>query len=240
MTEELRLHWVLHEVDEQAVTCEQLLAKHPEQRRALETRLAAARHALATLDQRVADSVKRRRGLDGEIAAFDVQVKRFEVQLQSVTDQKQFEAVQHEISAVRAKRDVPETEVLELLDAEERAAAARPEKAYALERLEHEGRTLFAKLDSESAVLLAERATLDARRAETAARLDAGTRSRYERLRAGRAGRAVAAVANGACGACFRALPPALLQEARRRERLLNCDGCGRFMMLPPEDSGSA
>ncbi len=240
MTEELRLHWVLHEVDEQAVTCEQALAKHPEQRKGLEARLAAARNALATLDQRVADSVKRRRVLDGEITAFDAQVKRFEVQLRSVTDQKQFEAVQHEIAAVRAKRDVPETEVLERLDAEERAAAARPEKTHALERLEHEGRTLFAKLDAESAVLLAERAKLDERRAETVARLDAGTRSRYERLRAGRAGRAVAAVANGACGACFRALPPALLQEARRRERLLSCDGCGRFMMLPPEDSGSA
>jgi predicted nucleic acid-binding Zn-ribbon protein len=45
----------------------------------------------------------------------------------------------------------------------------------------------------------------------------------------------VAALHNGACGACFRALPPAALQEARRRERLLSCDGCGRFLMLPPE-----
>ena len=64
---------------------------------------------------------------------------------------------------------------------------------------------------------------------------DAGARSRYERLRTGRAGRAVAAVQNGACGACFRALAPAALQEARRRERLLSCDGCGRYLVLPPE-----
>jgi predicted nucleic acid-binding Zn-ribbon protein len=62
---------------------------------------------------------------------------------------------------------------------------------------------------------------------------------RYEKLRAGRAGRAVAAVENGACGGCHRGLPPAILQEARRREKLLVCDGCGRLLMLPPEPGGA-
>ena len=235
MTDELRLHWALHEIDEQSVVREAALAKHPEQRKSLEARIASARQVLAALDARSADSAKRRRVLDGEIAAFDVQVKRFEKQLEAVTDQKQFEAVQHEIAAVRAKRDVLETEVLERLDAEEKDAGTRPDKAHALERLEAEGRLLFTKLDAEAVTLKGELAALDARRTETAARLDAGSRSRYERLRVGRAGRAVAAVLNGACGACFLALPPAALQEARRRERLLGCDGCGRFLVLPPE-----
>ena len=235
MTDELRIHWALYEIDEQAVVREAALAKHPELRKAVETRTASARQVLSALDARVADSVKRRRVLDGEIAAFDVQVKRFEKQLESVTDQKQFEAVQHEIAAVRAKRDVLETEVLERLDAEEKEAAARPDKAHALERLEAELAQLTAKLDAEAATLKAELAALDAQRTAAAAGLDAGARSRYERLRTGRAGRAVAAVQNGACGACFRALAPAALQEARRRERLLSCDGCGRYLVLPPE-----
>src|ERR1051325_12213583 len=73
-----------------------------------------------------------------------------------------FRSVQHEIAAVRAKRDVLETEVLERLDAEERDAAGRPEKAHALERAEAEGAALFAKLDAESARLRAELAALDA------------------------------------------------------------------------------
>ena len=71
MTEELRLHWLLHDIDEQAYTREQVLSKHPEQRRAHEARIASTRAALAALDQRVAESVKRRRALDSEIAAFD-------------------------------------------------------------------------------------------------------------------------------------------------------------------------
>jgi predicted nucleic acid-binding Zn-ribbon protein len=240
VTDELRLHWSLHELDELAVVHERVLAKHPEQRAGLLARIASARAALAALDQRAADSVKRRRILDGEIAAYDVQHKHFEQQLLAVTKQQQFEAVQHEIASVKARRDVLETEVLELLDSEEHEAHARLEKAHVLERAEAEGATLFARLAAEHTALSAELAALDARRAGVVAQLVPATRARYEKLRAGRAGRAVAAVVNGACGSCFSGLAPAGLQEARRREKLLSCEGCGRLLLMPPEDSGTA
>ena len=240
MTEELRLHWELHEIDEQAVAREQVLAKHPEQRRSVEARVASARSVLAALDHRVAESAKRRRVLDGEIAAYDVQQKRFEQQLLQVTDQKQFEAVQHEIAAVRAKRDLPETEALEKLDAEEREAQARPGHAHALERALAESAATVARLTAEEAVLRSELALLDQRRTEAASRLAPAARLRYEKLRQGRGGRAVAAVTHGACGGCFRGLSAAALQESRRREKLLTCDGCGRLLVLPPDEAGKS
>ena len=144
------------------------------------------------------------------------------------------EAVQHEIAAVRAKRDVLETEVLERLDAEEREAAARPEKAHAFERAESEGQALFAKLDREQAVARAELAALAERRTQSVGQLEPAARTRYEKLRSLRGGRAIAAVMNGACGGCHSGLPPHALQELRRAEKLLICDGCGRLLLLPP------
>jgi predicted nucleic acid-binding Zn-ribbon protein len=239
VTEELRLHWALHEIDEQAVAREHALAKQPEVRREQTARVNAARTAVAAIDQRLTDSQKRRRTLDREIAAYDVQQHHFEKQVLAVTTQHQLEALQHEIAAVRAKRDVLETEALEKLDGEERDTKARPEKAHALERAEAEATTTLARLDTEAARIKSELATLEAKRAEVAGALPPATRTRYEKLRAGRAGRAVAAIENGACGGCHRGLPPAALQEARRREKLLMCDGCGRLLMLAPEP-GSA
>jgi predicted nucleic acid-binding Zn-ribbon protein len=235
VTEELRLHWALHEIDEQAVAREHALAKHADVRREQAARVAAARAAVQAIDQRLAESMKRRRALDGEIATFDAQQQRYEKQMLAVTTQHQMEAMQHEIAAVRAKRDVLENEALERLDAEERDTKARPEKAHALERAEAESQATLARLDREAATLQAELASLAARRSATAGELPAATRTRYEKLRAGRAGRAVAAIENGACGGCHHGLPPAALQEARRREKLLMCDGCGRLLMLPLE-----
>ena len=235
MTEELRLHWQLHEIDEQAVAHEHALAKHPEQRRAHEARVTAARAALQAIDQRLGESLLRRRVLDGEIATHDAHLRRYEKQLLSVTTQHQLDAMEHEIADVRARRDVLETEALERLEAEERDTAARPEKAHALERADAEAKATFTRLDAEAAAIREELAALDARRAHLAAKMAPSARTRYEKLRAGRAGRAVAAIVNHACGGCFRSLPPAMLQEARRREQLLVCDGCGRLLVLPPD-----
>jgi predicted nucleic acid-binding Zn-ribbon protein len=239
VTEELRHHWDLHEIDEQAVAREQVLAKQPEARRELAAKVAAARAVVQAIDQRLTESMKRRRVLDREIAAYDVQQKRYEQQLLSVTTQHQLEAMQHEIAAVRAKRDVLENEALERLEAEERDATVRPAKAHELERSEAAAQAVIARLDDEAASIQAELAALQARRAETTAKLAQAARTRYEKLRSGRAGRAVAAIENGACGGCHRGLPPASLQEARRREKLLVCDGCGRLLVLPPEPGGA-
>ncbi len=240
LSEELRLHWVLHEIDEQAFAHELVLSKHPELRRAQQARIASTRAALSALDGRLAESAKRRRTLDGEIAAFDAQQKHFEKQLLAVTNQHQFEAAQHEIAAVRAKRDVLETELLERLDADERETAARPEKAHAFERAEAEGAALFAKLDAVAATLRAELSALDARRDHASGRLEPAARTRYLKLRALRGGRAIAAVTSGACGGCHSGLPPHALQELRRAEKLLSCDGCGRLLMVPPQNSATA
>ncbi len=240
MTEELRVHWDLHETDEQSVSREQELARHPERYRAHEAKIAAARAALAVLDQRLAAALHRRRALEQDIAAFDVQQKRFEKQLLAVTDQKQFEAVQHEIAAVRAKRDTLETEALDLLEREEKDTAARPEKLHTLERAETEARAAFEILEADALRLRGELAALEAERQRACALLPPAARQRYEHLRTGRAGRAVAAIDHNACGACHRGLPPARLQAARRRDSLLVCDGCGRLLLLPPDEATPA
>lgn len=240
MTDELRHHWTLHLLDEDSARHEAQLAKHPDLRKLHETRVAAARKAVAANVAQTADAQKRRRTLEQEIAAFDVAEARFQKQLELVTDQKQFEAVQHEIAAVRAKRSDVETAALELLEREEGLAAAHPALAHALEKAENDAAVVMLTIDAEAAQLTAELAALEAKRAEAVALLDAASRARYERLRGLRGGRAVAAFERGACGACFRTQPPVALQEARRRLRLLACDGCGRLLMLAPEDGEPA
>jgi predicted nucleic acid-binding Zn-ribbon protein len=235
VTDELRVHWKLHGLDEQTVAREQLLARHPEQRRAQEKRVATARQALAALDARVDALQRRRRVLEGEIAEIESRQRVGQEKAQRVTTQQQFEAHQHEAAALRDQRDVLETEVLEGLEAEERDAAHRPELALALARAETEAATVFARLEAEQGTLMGELAVLDAERRAATAQLPDASRTRYERLRAGRSGIAVASCEGGACGACGQALSPAAVQETRRRESLRSCEGCGRLLLLPPE-----
>jgi len=123
VTDELRLYWTLHEIDEQAVAHEAALVRQPAARRQHESAVAAARKAIQTLDRRSADALKARRAAEGEIAAIEAMERKFDSQLTAVTNQHQFEAVQHQLAAARAKRSDFETVALEQLDVEERLAA---------------------------------------------------------------------------------------------------------------------
>jgi hypothetical protein len=243
VTDELQLHWTLHVIDEEAAVHEGERAKLPPLRRAAETRTATERKKLLALDARAATLLARRRELERDIAAFEAQEKKYRAQLDAVTDQKQFEAVQHEIAGVAGKRSVLETEALGIMEEEETATADRPAAEAALAKAEREGAETIAKLDASETHLAGLLAALDARRATAVAGLEASSRTRYERARALRGGRAVAELVlstsggatTAACGGCFGGQAPRVLQEARKREQLMACDGCGRLLMLPPE-----
>lgn len=236
MTDELRTHWELHLLDEEAVRLEGERAQIPGERQQHERRVAAARSAVQRLDARSEAAQKKRRELERDIAALDAQVRHFEHQLASVTDQRQFEAVQHEIAAVKSKRDAQETEALEQLETEEAAAAERPALADELGRCERDAAEAGGALDAREARLTARLTELDAARDRAAAALAPAARTRYERLRTGRSGRAIAAMSGSACGTCQSTQPPHALQEVRKREALLLCEGCGRLLLLAPED----
>lgn len=238
MNDELRQHWALRTLDDEAARLASDQAKIPALRRMHETRVTAARRALEVGDARAASANQQRRALERDIAAFDVQEKRFEQQLAAVTDQKQFEAVQHEIAAVRAKRSDIETTALEQLEIEEQCAAEGPSLAAVLERATQEASAANAAWDAEEAAARARTTDLDVQREAISANLSQSARNAYTRLRGARDGRAIAAIENGACGACFHSLSPHAAQEARKRERLLPCDGCGRLLMLAPAGQG--
>ena len=235
MTDELLHHWALHLIDEEAVRHASDRAKLPEHRRAQEARLSAERRKVEANAKRSAELLARRRALERDAAAFEAQEKKYRTQLDAVTDQKQYEAVQHEIAGVAGKRGDLETTVLEILEEEESLAAEKPALDAALAKIELETAGQLAKLDAEDARLAERIAELDRRRTAAALPLDAASRTRYEKVRASKGGRAVVAVTNGACGGCARKLTPHGQQDARKRDRLLTCDGCGRFMMLPPD-----
>lgn len=240
MADDLPLHWILHEIDEESVRHESALSKLPGLRKAQEARIAVERRKLDTATSRAAECKTKRTLHERDIAVFEEQEKKFRKQLDAVTDQKQFEAVQHEIAAVAAKRSALETDVLTIMDEEETLEAARPALQDALDKAAREGAALTEKLAAEEASARSAIAILDARRAEHVTRFDAPSRTRYERTRTSRAGRAVAAIDKDACGACFSGLAPSVMQVARRHERLLICDGCGRMLMLPPDGAGAA
>jgi predicted nucleic acid-binding Zn-ribbon protein len=227
--------WALRGLDEDLVAAQAALRRFPEQRTAIEKRVSSERQALEQLKARVGALQLERRKLESDADALTAQERKFQSQLPAVKKNEEYQALLHEIAASREKRSNVETDILVRLDDEERLAGERPTLERALAAAEQELLERIARLEAEEAGERAKVADLEERRTAELEGLTPVTRARYERIRASRDGRAVVAISKGACGGCYRAQPPQALQEAKRRERPIVCDGCGRLLLWPPE-----
>lgn len=235
MSVEIDQLWTLRGLDEELAQVRVALARLPAEKAALAGRVSADRARLDAHKKSLADLALKRRELEREIEAVTQQERKFQSQQPSVKTNAEYQALTHEINTARAKRSELETQVLILFEDEERIGADQPDIERSLAVAEAERDAKLKVIEADEQKLEQRAAALEAERQAAMAQLPAGTRSRYERLAASREGRAVVAIVKGSCGGCFRGQPPQLLQEARRRDRILFCDGCGRMLVLPPE-----
>ena len=235
VTEEIDRLWTLRGLDEELVTLNAALRRFPEERAAIARQLAGERAPLDQAKARLAELQKQRRAVEQEISGLTETERKFQNQLMAVKKNEEYKALQHEIAGVRGQRSDLETRVLEHLEAEDRENAERPALERGLAAAEQEAAARLARIDAEERADRERVAALEAERSGFVAGLQPAVRSRYERVRGSLDGRALVAIVKGACGGCFRAQPPQVIQEARKRDRVLSCEGCGRMLLWPPD-----
>lgn len=237
MNEELVTLWALRERDERLVVLQSVLSGFPTQRKAIEQRLSSDHANLEALKKALGELQIKRRQMEKDIEVLLAEERKFQGQLPLVKKNEEYTALLHEIAGAKKKRSDRETELLTLMDEEERRQGEKP----ALEKLvaadEADAAARLKSIEAEEGQEREKVAVIEAERATLLERLAPGTRTRYERIRS-KDGRAVATIQKGACGACYRNQPPQTLQEARRGDRLLICDGCGRLLIWPPDAPG--
>jgi predicted nucleic acid-binding Zn-ribbon protein len=235
VNDELRRLWELRGLDEQVAAARAALSRFDVERRSLEGRLSGERSRVDAVKQRLADFQLKRRQLEKDIDAAQAEERKFQSQLPSVKKNEEYQALLHEIAAAKNRRSDLETRVLVQMDEEDVVQRERPVAEQALIAAQREMEQRRAQADREEAAEKERLAGLERERQERITGLTPPVRARYERIYASREGKAVVAIVKGSCGGCFRAQPPQTLQEARRGDRVLVCDGCGRIVIWPPE-----
>jgi uncharacterized protein len=235
MTEELVVLWSLAGLDDRLAVLEAALKRHPRQRSELESRLGAERARIEEHKRKVGDLQLRRRQIEKDIETLAAEERKFQSQLPMVKKNEEYTALLHEIAGAKGRRSDRETDLLMLMEQEETLHGERPVLEQALKVAESDGAERAGRIAAEESSERAQVAEIEGERATLLARLPQALRTRYERIRTSREGRAVVPIIKGACGGCYRGQPPQALQEARRGDRFLVCDGCGRMLIWPPE-----
>jgi predicted nucleic acid-binding Zn-ribbon protein len=201
---------------------------------ALDARLAARTAAVDAVKARIAESQTARREVDRDLAAVQSRLSKFKNQLMEVKTNKEYQAMQKEMSVAEQEISDFETRMLE-----------RMEEA---DVLAIELKTAQAALAAEQADITRERQALEQERgtvaddlrkvgedrAGTAALVSAQALALFERVAQGRRGVAMAEARDGLCTVCHVRLRPQVFNDVLRNDRLIQCESCQRILYFVP------
>lgn len=169
---------------------------------------------------------------EGVLAGKEENVKKYQVQLNQVKTNKEYDALQKEIEGLKADNSLLEEEIIGLLDeidcaeedvAREKESLAEKEKELKEEELKVEER--MQKIEEELNSLIKERQLV-------LPRIGPPVLAHYDKVLENREGYALAEVVNDACGGCQMELPPQVINEIRMEERIVSCDVCTRILYV--------
>lgn len=224
----------LQELDLRAERDRRRVAEIPAAQSTLEARIAERTTALDAVRQRIAASQAARREIEKDLAAVQARLTKFKNQLMEVKTNREYQAMQKEISVAEEEVSNQETRLLERMEEADGLAA--------------ELKAAEAGLKSEQAAVADERKTLEAERDVVGRDLEQTLTERealvgqlskdvlriYERIAHGRKGVALAEARDGLCSACHVRLRPQVFNEVRRNDSIIQCDSCTRILYFVP------
>lgn len=197
-----------------------------------ESQLATAEKALEALRARDKDARKGVGLKELELKGFEAQIASWTVKLNTTRDNKEYQAIRHQIVTFQEQKGKLEEEILGLMDAEEGLHAGLTTE----EAKVRETRQVFEarRREQEEAVRVrkAEAEALERCREGLLASVPSEMLARYDRIRRGRDGTGMAAVEEGACSGCRMGLTLNQQNQLLSDREMVTCQSCGRILYL--------
>jgi predicted nucleic acid-binding Zn-ribbon protein len=227
----IELLFNLQQIDDQMDELRSQEDEIPERRAELDAEVTAIEDKIKAHKQQSLDLAKLRKLKEIELEAATQKKIKFQGQLFQVKSNREYEALQHEITALDEQVSKFEDEVLEIMEGSEKTAQAIVEEEKTLKATADKIKQEHAALDRRAEELRQVISEKSGAREKLIAGLNASLLSRYDRIRDVKDGLAVAVVKNGACSGCFRRIPPQEMQILRRNDKVITCEGCGRILI---------
>ena len=180
---------------------------------------------------------ERRKVLDVEshkgevrIAEINGKVNKLKDQLFLVTNNKQYDALMHEIDHMKEERSTIETETLSFLEEKESLIESAKTMESELGSLSNDLTIRREKLELVISESAEEKSFLEEKRSQKVEGIDLNIVSIYNRVFGALDGLAVVNLSGNGCGGCGAQVPMQKVTEVRANTGIHHCDVCGRFL----------
>ncbi len=187
---------------------------------------------------------KKQRALEADIKSHQEQSRKYGTQLSEIKNNKEYKALNSEISYLKNKISEIESQLLELMDEDTAAKETIAEAKAELEKAEQRKRDKEGDLRHQIDGLEAKIEEIRAQRNDLARTLPVPVVKHYGNMIKNKSNQAVAFNREGSCGACGFVIRQQIRIELQLMRKMIFCENCGRILMNrfeePEEDSTEA
>ncbi len=230
MLSEVRALLDVQELDKEVLELNAQLARYPVIWEEVKRKLAVSKAALAAANDARENQQKERKRLEQKLRLYSDELRRNQAQQAIIKTSKEYEAVNKQIEAVKAKISQLEEQGLALITDEPKVAEALVTATAEVARVEEQYRTEKERIrvqfnDKKSRV-----AEMEKSRKQLAAKLDPANFTNYERIFKRHPGSVVVPVRSGSCSGCHFGLLANVLVQVHRSDKPTLCPNCGRII----------
>jgi uncharacterized protein len=221
----------LQRIDTQLRQLEGLKGDLPNQVKKLNQDLTEAETSLETNEKKGVDYKKEAGIVEMEIKALEGKQKKYQNQLFEVKTNREYDAVTHEIEAVKIEIGKKEGRLIELMDLVENGGKFVEEAKNQMTRLQGEFERKNSDLQKKQEATERDEIALKDKRQKALKGIEPKWIASYERIRNAKNGLAMVPIVLNSCGGCHKRFPPQRILEIREGDRLFMCDVCGRMLV---------
>lgn len=225
----------LQQIDEELGELERSKVYLPEMIDNINKTLESLEKELQENQERLIESHKKQKQSELDIETFKTELSRYQEQMKVIKTNKEYDALIAEIDSRRQKISDNEDEILKLMAIIEESTERISEIKAKLNEARKTNKIHLENLRSEMASLESKINDKKSQRQKLAKTIDRRALTVYERIRRGRGGMAVVPIRRRACGGCFKQIPPQMVHQIRRGDKIYTCDNCGRILLWVDE-----
>ena len=236
MNESLVKLFMLQKVDKEIMEREKIIIEIPQKTKELEDQIEGRKEILEEIEERFKQNHNKELAIDRKLQETRVNIGRHKRQLLTVKTNKEYAAMLKEISNEEANIERFEEEMIGLLDGIEGIEEEKREEEKSVSKMQESYLKKKEALEEKKVKFEEEIKEKIIKRENIRSEIDSNLLKRYKRIKELRDGIAIVRIIGENCGGCYTTIPPQIINEAKKGDRILTCESCGRILIYWEEE----
>ena len=211
-----------------------LMQELPRELSSIKNDLEKANTHLSETEQRLEENLMMQKLKELDIQSNNVKINKYKEQLLTIKTNKEYKALNSEVSHLENKNSETDDILIELMEEEANIRIQLEKDIKNQEKADSVLKANEEKLNNKIKQVQKEIEQIRDERNEYASKLRQQILKRYASLIKNKNRKAVVFNENNACSGCGFNIRPQLVIEINNKDRLVNCESCGRILVAKP------